>query len=100
MTLTTTIPDLVADDRDKAPHCWHYVYLHGLAEQRMGTDIVGSSQEKPDKEGEYHVKVLGEDAIAVLSTRGWPSSVLHGRVYLISDKPEVIEHCRSPEAWR
>lgn len=101
--------DPMAPDTDHV-HYWHFVYIHGKAEDDMGVranlmdwewaapDLFVSDQVMPTEPGEYEVNIYGKKAIAVLAMHRF-MNVLTGRVAYENDV-EALAHCRKLDDWR
>lgn len=87
---------------------WHFVYLHGQAEDRNyeraaehdfvdeAGDLIACSTPLPTEAGEYTAMLYGEEVVVVLADRGgW----LGGRAALASDE-QALRHVRAPIDWR
>lgn len=114
--LVATRPPLrvicAADPEGKGRELWHYVYLHGQAEDlagqmmaekgwEWGPDdlcVLPDLNEQPTEPDEYVVTLYGQAGVAVLADRGL-SNYLSGRVVLLSD-PVGMAHARDVKSWR
>lgn len=101
------------------PHIWHWVYLHGEAEDRNG-DAFAEGGEAPDlccvnrplsdyvpcddmgrPTGPFTMRVIecqvdGDPGIVVLAVE---NGVWQGRVALCCDAP-AVKHALTPSEWR
>jgi hypothetical protein len=95
-------PDHLEDDR------WHFVYLHGEAEEFneenriangwewSASDTFCSPDPMPTEAGEYHAVLYGRPVIVVLADR---RSLRGGRAAL-ADDTIALDHCRAVDDWR
>lgn len=100
-------------DDERGKHSWHFVYLHGQAEQLSGQiyqeyigrrecergadDIFSADCPMPSEPGEYSAELYGHPVIAVIDYAC--RNFLCGRVALVDDEA-ALAHCRTPQDWR
>lgn len=114
--LVATRPPLrvicAGDPEANGRELWHFVYLHGqaedLAEQMMAEKgwewspgdlcVLPDLDEQPTEPDEYRVTLYGQAGLAVLDSRGHPGR-LSGRVALLSDAVGLA-HARDVKSWR
>ncbi len=99
-----------ADPNLPSNELWHFVYLHGHAEEvaavltsQFGwdygaTDLCVVEGPHPTEPGEYPVSLYGRPAVAILADRAHPGR-LSGRIALLSDKTGLA-HARHTQDWR
>jgi hypothetical protein len=105
------IPNLFHSNDPNLPkdyHCWHFVYLHGAAENHNEKkafdnnwawrcpDLVISDQPIPKIPGHYEANLYGMKVIAVMARR--IENHLAGRVADPTDV-EGFAHASKPEEW-
>jgi hypothetical protein len=115
------IPKFFHQNDPQAPevnYVWHWVYLHGAAEQYnmevalgfpvdrddlTAPDLFVSDQPMPTEPGLYMASLYGRDVVVCLAYRLGDRNWLCGRAAILTTRGDAVwhlQHALSPEEWR